>query len=238
MRPFTRSLDVRDYEWLELYVRPLRAFQRKMDELPVPYRHGQHEHRMWEYASILRQFVELGIQRRDSLVILDVGSGGSFFPAFLASWYDHSVTLVDSMVGGDITDTTREQNKLLGIYQVLLRTSAEDLSVIPSDSQDVTMCISVIEHVVAEHYLDALRELCRVTKPGGYIFITSDYFETDEQIEQSPWRFAQHTAFKKETVLEIPSIIDVEFVGDTDLDYRGSFVHNYSFCNICLKKRS
>ena len=44
--------------------------------------------------------------------------------------------------------------------------------------------------------------------------------------------------YHQELVLGLPRIIGVDFVGDTHLAYRGDFVHNYSFVNICLRKWS
>jgi hypothetical protein len=41
----------------------------------------------------------------------------------------------------------------------------------------------------------------------------------------------------KDFVLDLPVPIPADFVGETDLDYRGDFVHTYSFVNICLRKR-
>jgi ubiquinone/menaquinone biosynthesis C-methylase UbiE len=235
MRPYTRSMDVMDYVVLQPRVTRLSDFESDMVMNDVPYRQGQHPHRLWEYSSILQQLDELRVVK--DARILDVGSGGSVLPPFLqveAGFTD--VTLTDSMVGGDISGMVLGQETFYGIRQPLLRVPVEKMTV-PSDEWDVTMCISVIEHVVADQYQNALRELCRVTKPGGFIFITSDYFRDAEHAATSPFKDVQHTAFTKETVLEIPSIIDVEFVGETDLDYRGDFVHNYSFCNIVLRKR-
>ena len=99
---------------------------------------------------------------------------------------------------------------------------------------DVTMCISTIEHV--DDHDAAFRELVRITKPGGYIFITSDYFRDIPQWEASPSRHLQVTPYMKDFVLDLPAKFGLAFVGETDFDYRGDFVHSYSFCNIVLRK--
>jgi ubiquinone/menaquinone biosynthesis C-methylase UbiE len=103
-----------------------------------------------------------------------------------------------------------------------------------TDKFDVTLCISTIEHV--DDHDAAFRELVRITKPGGLIFLTSDYFRDLPHFEQSVSRHLQTTAYREDFVLDLPNRFGVDFVGDTDLAYAGDFVHNYSFCNVCLKK--
>lgn len=240
MRPYTRSLHPDDYQFLP-HADILRDFERLMSGRGVGHREW-HEHRLWEYASIMQQLDELDVPTGAS--ILDVGSGGSFFPPYLATigGYPH-VSLTDSMKYGDVTPDVQAQRSHYSIALPLYDLLVEDMS--PrfeigwsgaSDAWDVVMCISTIEHVDADKHDDALRELCRVTKPGGLIFITSDYFRDLEHFEQSVSKHLQFTPYRREFVLDIPSKIPVEFVGDTDLYYRGDFVHNYSFVNVCLRK--
>lgn len=233
VRPFTRSLHPDDYAFLPHSER-LRAFERSMVAEGVPHREW-HEHRLWEYASMMQQLEYLQVS--ESARILDVGSGGSFFPPYLATNGFPNVELTDSMKYGDINPFVQPQRDHFNIRLPLFDLLVEDMQTIGSNVYDVTMCISTIEHVDADRHDDALREICRVTKPGGYIFITSDYFRDLEQFEQSISRHLQFTPYMKEFVLIIPSKIDADFVGDTDLDYRGDFVHNYSFCNVCLRKK-
>jgi SAM-dependent methyltransferase len=200
----------------------------------VPHREW-HPHRFWEYASIMQQLDELQVPRLAE--IIDVGSGGSFFPPYLATLGGFpNVSLTDSMKYGDIRlDVIGQRNYYnieLPLYDVLCEEMPEEWT----DRFDVTMCISTIEHVDADKHNDALREIWRITKPGGFIFITSDYFRDLQQFEASPSRHLQFTAYTETFVNSIPDLIDVEFVGDTDLAYCGDFVHSYSFVNICLRK--
>jgi ubiquinone/menaquinone biosynthesis C-methylase UbiE len=234
MRPYTRSLHPDDYGFLP-HAGSLRAFERELCACGVGHREW-HEHRLWEYASMLQQLEELGVPK--DATILDVGSGGSFFPPYLATvgGYPH-VSLTDSMKYGDITPDVVSQRAHFGIALPLYDVLCEDMRVIPDGTFDVVMCISTIEHVDANQHDAALRELCRVTTPGGLIFITSDYFRDRAQYEASPSRHLQFTAYMKDFVLTLPSLIPADFVGETDLDYRGDFVHTYSFVNICLRKR-
>ena len=237
-RPYTRSLDPQDYEFLP-HADAIRAFEVAM---MVPHS-TSHPHKLWENASIMQQLEELKIPK--SAKIIDIGSGGMFFPPYLATIGGYpNLTLTDSMANRDITADIEAQRDAYGIALPLYALGAEDMGILPSDAWDVVMCISTIEHITASRHNDALREICRLTKSGGYIFITSDYFRSDEkgnlnrdQYLASPYRAGQETPYRKEFVLNLPNIIDAHFVGGTDLDYRGDFVHNYSFVNICLRKQ-
>lgn len=243
MRPYTRSLHPDDYDFLQAKNAGLRLFLDDMVSKKIPHREW-HPHRFWEYASILQQLDELNVPRDAEMI--DVGAGGSFFDPYLALLHPR-LCCTDSMKYGDVTPMVQAQRSHYGVALPLYDLMLEDMS--PrmeigwggaTDKFDVTLCISTIEHV--DDFHGALHELYRITKPGGYIFITSDYFESDEQFERSVSRHLQVTAFQKRLVLEIPDFIDVSFVpnayGLTDLDYRGDFVHNYSFCNVCLQKRA
>lgn len=236
MRPYNRSLHPDDYSFLP-QTGALQAFQQAMTRDGVPHREW-HPHRFWEYASIMQQLTDLSIPEESEMI--DIGAGASFFDPYLALRYPR-LCLTDSMKYGDITPMVAAQRAHYGVALPLYDLLLEDMS--PrwevgwggaTDKFDVTLCISTIEHV--DNHDAAMRELVRITKPGGYIFITSDYFRDEAQWEASPSRHLQVTPYMKEFVLTIPERFGLEFVGDTDFDYAGDFVHSYSFCNICLKK--
>jgi hypothetical protein len=56
-RPYTRSLDPGDYQYLS-HAHFLRLFVAEMTRTGVPHREW-HEHRLWEYASIMQQLEDL-----------------------------------------------------------------------------------------------------------------------------------------------------------------------------------
>lgn len=238
-RPYTRSLHPDDYTDLP-HATPLRAFEASMTAASVPHREW-HEHRFWEYASMMQQLEQLGVPK--DAKILDVGSGASFFPPYLATIGGYpNVELTDSMKYGDVTSMVVAQRTYYGVALPLHDLLCEDMTPLASESFDVVMCISTIEHV--DDHDAAFRELVRVTKQGGYIFITSDYFRDPQHFEQSISRHLQVTDYREAFVLELPNRFGVEFVQNsfavalTDLAYCGDFVHNYSFCNVCLRKRT
>lgn len=239
MRPFNRSLHPDDYTFLQPYVDPIAAFQRDMTVRGVPHREW-HTHRLWEYASIMQQLLALGVPAEAEMI--DVGAGASFFDPYLALLYPR-LCCTDSMKYGDVTSMVQAQRAAYGVALPLYDLMLEDMS--PrmeigwggaTDKFDVTLCISTIEHV--DEHDKAFAELVRITKPGGYIFITSDYFRDMAHFEQSVSRHLQVTPYREEFVRELPNWFRVEFVGETDFAYAGDFVHNYSFCNICLRRRA
>ena len=197
---------------------------------------------MWEYGSILQQLAELNVPH--DAEIIDVGAGASFFDPYLGRLYPRLIC-TDSMKYGDVTAMVEAQRAHYDAALPLYDLTLEDMSPRPeigwdgADARfDVTLCVSTIEH--ADDYLAALRELWRITKYGGYIFITSDYFKSLAHFEESWSRHVQVTPFMHQSVLGIPQLIEAQFVanqfGVTDLTYRGDFVNNYNFANICLRK--
>lgn len=234
---YNRALHPDDYldPALRNYAAQVWDFERFLRTRNAPFR-KDHEHRTWEYANVLRQLTELIPNPTTVPVcVLDTGGGGSALAPLLA-WRGYDVLVTDSMVYGDIIEPFLiPQSHALGIQLPVRSDPVERLSSVETGVMDVALCISVIEHVDAAAYGTALTELVRVTKPGGHIFITSDYFRDDVQADLSPYRSIQHTCFTAARVREIAEAIPVTFVGGVDLDYRGNFVHNYSFVNLCFR---
>lgn len=239
MRPYNRSLHPEDYDFLRKWTEPIVIFRQEMEQRRVPHREW-HPHRHWEYASIMQQLEELNVPKDAELI--DVGAGASFFDPYLALRYS-KLCCTDSMKYGDVTPMVEAQRAAYGVSLPLYDLLLEDMSPRPqigwgdaTEKFDVTMCISTIEHV--DGHDQAMNELVRITKPGGYIFITSDYFRDLPHYDQSVSKHLQVTPYRREYVLDIPGRFGLEFVGDTDFDYAGDFVHNYSFVNLCLRKRA
>ncbi len=233
--PYTRALHPDDYAELEPHVTRLRDFQRKLATLGVPYR-KDHEHRDWEYASLLKVLDDL--HATGDIQIHDAGSGGSYFPLALKEYGYRNVSVSDSMAYGSIEQNLIEQCLALGITIPMHAVPVENLTRLGQDLFDVTCCVSTIEHVDAGLFLIALENLINVTKPGGLIYLTSDYFRDLAQANQSPYRAIQHTCFTAALVARLPEMADtpIEFVGGMDTTYRGDFVHNYSFITMVLRR--
>lgn len=238
MRPYNRSLHPDDYAFL-WHADPLRVFQRAMAQAGVPHR-DWHPHRFWEYASVMQQLDEFQVPAHAELI--DIGAGASFFDPYLAQRYPR-LCCTDSMKYGDVRSMVAAQRKAYDVALPLYDLMLEDMS--PRldrgwggahEKFDVTLCISTIEHV--DDHDKAFHELIRITKPGGLICLTSDYFRDLDHFDHSFSRSLQVTPYREAFVLDLPHRFPVDFVGETDFAYRGDFVHNYSFCNLCLRKRS
>lgn len=148
--------------------------------------------RAWEYPWAL-----LNSQISPDTRILDVGSGHSLFPLYLAqrSNYVHSI------------DTAEKQMKMLcpalaAILKVKVNYFVDDATNLSAkdNTYDYVFCISVLEHLEEEvengipinrhtNKLDrkAIREFLRVIKPGGRVILTLDY--ASEDVSQRSFHF-------------------------------------------------
>lgn len=238
-RPYNRSLHTDDYGMLASYDARLHAHLDDMVARKVPHREW-HPHRFWEYASVLQQLHDLQVPRGAEMI--DLGAGASFFDPFLAKLYPLLVCS-DNMQYGDVEPMVAAQRAAYGVSLHNWNLDMMDMSAgatpgwgDATDKFDVTLCISSVEHV-ADHD-KAFREMVRITKPGGLLMITSDYFRDLDHFEQSVSRHLQVTPYRPDYVATLPERFGLEFVGATDFDYRGDFVHNYSFVNLCMRKRA
>jgi SAM-dependent methyltransferase len=148
--------------------------------------------RSWEYPwAILNSDVSLDTK------ILDVGSGYSLFPLYLAQRSDH----VDSV------DTAEKQMRMLcpalaEILKLKVNYFVDDAANLSAkdNTYDYVFCISVLEHLEEEvehgtpinrhaKKLDrkAIREFLRVIRPGGRVVLTLDY--ASEDVSQRSFHF-------------------------------------------------
>lgn len=273
MLPYNRALHTDDYgdSTLAPYVEEVRRFERTHCAGRFFYR-KDHIHREWEYANILRQITELfpgeegprpvGRLATRALRILDTGFGINYFTLMLKV-LGYDVIASDSEDYGKVTEVFQNQCTVLGLQIPLVIAPVQQLGM-ESDKNDVTLCISVIEHLHVQDFANGLRELVRVTKPGGYTMITSDFFKDEEHALRSPSLGCQHSRFYEASALDkIRDVVgdQVAFVGGTDnsnigelrasldgvdlsviyhpsgIKYRGDFVNGHSFVNFCLQKR-
>lgn len=150
--------------------------------------------RKWEYCTLLEAF------KGDfsSMRVLDVGCGRSLFSAYLTTLGARVVTL-------DLPNPLQEQEAVIkkrsryGIDHY--NGSMLDIP-FETGSFDLVVSISAIEHLQevtsyplqSRNYDDfvkdtasAVKEMARVVKPGGFLFITSDLFDPMRQKEDN-WR--------------------------------------------------
>lgn len=153
--------------------------------------------RSWEYGMVLG-FLR-GFPERRGWQALDVGSGNSAFPGYLLETGNvgriTTLDLPDPFEGRDVGVAQRRAG-IERVHASMLEMPFED------DSFDFVTCISAIEHLDGqpllhryhpdehrqlpyEEYLErtrtALREMVRVVKPGGHVFVTTDAYVPERQ---------------------------------------------------------
>lgn len=252
--PYNRSLAPLDYGNPEIASRRLRLQEFEYTRMRGLFYRKDHEHREWEYANVLRQLEELitaahagevDFKVPSEIKILDTGFGINYFTLFLKT-LGYDVVANDSEDYGKVEEVFQTQCAALGL-QIPLNLSPVQKLTLPDNFFDVTLCISVIEHLAPEQFDDGLRELLRVTRPGGYLMITSDFFRDAAHADQSPNVHCQLSRFyEAEALYKISSVLGhgAEFVGRSDvlpetltgIRYRGDFVNGHGFVNFCLRK--
>jgi SAM-dependent methyltransferase len=128
--------------------------------------------RIWEYPYIYHHITACaGCGGGPRLVVVDVGSGITFFPTAIAK------------LGADVTCLDVDPVSVEGMQRagavLNLGTGKLDARVIAADSipladksVDVIYSISVLEHTPEP--TTVLREMVRVLRPGGYLLLTID----------------------------------------------------------------
>ena len=85
----------------------------------------------------------------------------------------HLLDMGVEVTAGDVSqgflDLVQEKYGASGMQLETIKLTGKDLSHIPSDSFDMVATYSVLHHI--PDYVSAVRELIRVTKPGGIIFL-------------------------------------------------------------------
>lgn len=118
---------------------------------------------------------------KESLQILDCGSGYGFWSLFLAN-HGHQVTAFDhSEKYLDVLNKTAHKT---GFKIPTEQGDLHDLSALGSKQFDATFSFSTL-HIV-EKPLQALGEMLRLTRPGGYIMI--GFGNTQHPINLAKWK--------------------------------------------------
>ena len=61
------------------------------------------------------------------------------------------------------------------------RTRLEDMKNVPSNCYDILYCSSTLEHIPPENIEAAIKNMIRITKPGGLMFMEADIKPNDER---------------------------------------------------------
>jgi ubiquinone/menaquinone biosynthesis C-methylase UbiE len=125
--------------------------------------------RIWEY-SWLYKVLRLS---RGRMRVLDLGGPGSHL-SLLAALAGCSVTSID--VNAEFVRAAQECAAALKLPNLVSRVGdMRDLEDFPSETFDIVISCSVLEHLTAGDQEAALAEMARVLKPGGLVGLTFDY---------------------------------------------------------------
>lgn len=159
-RPEYLAMRSHSVAFLELNSPELASYGAKWSVNPL-----EHWSRRWEYA-----FATAVVEQQPATTILDAGSGLTFFPSYLAMKNPNALVTCADIDSSYI----RTFGALGGPGQErcqLLITDVSNLA-IKDEAYDVTLCISVLEHM--PNFPKAARELGRVTRTGGLVCVTFD----------------------------------------------------------------
>jgi 2-polyprenyl-3-methyl-5-hydroxy-6-metoxy-1,4-benzoquinol methylase len=166
------------------------AYVDKIAELSGGWNAVQHPHRRWEYALMLqvaKQWAQAKMRVpkncTEAIKVADVGGGIGETSRLMLS-YDCDVTMYEPWVYGDETD------KFMGQIATLRKNLSSELKTVrmcnrplcnldqdDKNAYDAVFCISTLEHIGA--YQLAFHELLQMVKPGGLVFLTTDYAEDE-----------------------------------------------------------
>lgn len=148
--------------------------------------------RDWEYGTLL------GLLRtypdRATWSALDVGSGNSTFPGYLVTSGNVGTMTTLDLPSAHEPQTDRNLSADLSIGVRRVEGSMLELP-FGDETFDLVTCVSAIEHLEGDRFADeqpshdefvartqtALRELVRVLKPGGLVFVTSEAYMPELQ---------------------------------------------------------
>src|SRR5216684_8591160 len=118
------------------------------------------------YEAELQERLTRLLPWHQDMTVLDVGTGTGYLAGMMAP-------LVGNVIGVDCTPAmlTRAGEKMAqaGFQHVSFREGMAERLPLTTASVDVAMCHMLLHHVVSPR--NAVAELCRVVRPGGYVLI-------------------------------------------------------------------
>lgn len=193
--------------------------------------------RTWEYGKLLA-----GVDDWKNKKVLDVGTGGSKLPNYLAKLGARVISL-DRDKPLEKTDKDKAIKFVLG-----------SMTKIPSNNNvfDYVVCVSALEHLdmkkgyektygknqYYQRAIASVKEMKRVVKKNGWIFLTTDFFLPEQKTDNWPLsNRAIRGAFEWNMIGKIANILDVSWDNFEKLlrndsgraNYRGRF-----FTTVCF----
>jgi SAM-dependent methyltransferase len=238
----TKTIDEEDYKLINLEVKLLKDTQKILTEKGVRIDIG-HEHRFWEYGMSLKALQDwmCDVSKTDNPKIIDVGAGLGLLGPSLSYGQNLSICEVEPNTSYKY-DRSLCNAVLLDLKKPIITwTGGQSLDIFSSfhkatNYYDVVFCISVIEHVADDHAF--LRKLSEIVAPGGLLFLTTDVMPVmPGKYHFDNLREHNYTMFDICKKIEYLRSIGFELLGESDLEYKGDKVFNYSFASIAMVRK-
>ncbi len=202
----------------------------------------QHHARLYEYA-LAQKALKQAYGTKIGLQVADVGCGAGYLSPILY-WLGHNVTMYEIWTFGNEEDFALEQMRRVGSHRAHLGgqygVRHRALGGLTNEDRgfDVAFCISTLEHI--KDYQNAFRDLCRMVKPGGLIFVTTDFAEDEEDHYEFSYLRAGKM-FNKDTYEELQKIGEAEglhLFGGKHWEWKEEcrLVADYGFCSLAMLK--
>lgn len=140
------------------------------DKQSIKYDNDFSDVSIWALAHYSgRKILVEALGDKKDMAVADVGCGTGKWSAYVAG---RTSELLLSDVAVSMLDIAREKFNQIHNVQTL-QASVDNLGSIPSNKYDLVLCMGD-PLSYAENYNSGVRELCRIAKPGGYIFVSVD----------------------------------------------------------------
>lgn len=224
--PLNKTLDPADYDRLG---RALSYVNRIPDALE-----GQHAQRRWEYAMAVEAILQW-IRTVDPHTIPDtpwprlgdVGGAGSNLYKVLGAFSLLPIDRIDPLLPA--VDLAGARHWRVGLDDYAAGASM-------AGRLDVLCCISTIEHVpqpALRHFLRAARTVLR---PGGLLFLTTDYWNLDGP-DTAHFHWMRERIYNPDSIRLLQKMARserFEGFGRTEWAYHGPQVYDYTFASLAL----
>ncbi|MEM3434418.1 MAG: GNAT family N-acetyltransferase, partial [Candidatus Methanomethyliaceae archaeon] len=144
----------------EIYERWGAVFWKKIPKLFTYTKHSNMGPHNWLVYKLHDEVLARVLRRYASGILVDIGCGEKPYAVMTEG-------LVTQHLGVDHVETQHNHSKI-DIFA-----SAYDTT-LPDSSADTVLCTAVLEHL--ERPQDALREMHRILKPGGYVILSAPLF--------------------------------------------------------------
>ena len=146
------------------------------------------EKRLMEYAERKEQADPIleTLKSRKAQTVCDAGCGCGAYVRRLAQ---QGFTVKGFDVSGRAVEIAEDLLEKSGLTAELRAASVLKTGY-PDNEFDAVVCRDVLDHIPKEEAKQAVRELCRITKPGGIILLTLDGLdeEGDYQFTEGKWK--------------------------------------------------